>query len=189
MSSLKTTGAEFTGQPILSSMDITVRQAYSLIPVIAQVQSLPRRGTNHWKHGRRVWRDLPVEELLQPLVGVVDAQLLEGVVCKALEAVDVQDAELVAGGAGLRGQGVVDLPDHCPEEVAVDSLCQCVPRVMCSSDCEGYGYGLLCMLPCACNTFSMLGDASTGPCEAIYCPLLKASPQLEQMEAFGLGSM
>ena len=41
----------------------------------------------------------PVELLLQALVGVVDAQLLEAVLLEALEAVDVQDGEACAAGA------------------------------------------------------------------------------------------
>ena len=36
---------------------------------------------------------IPVELLLETLVGIVDAQLLEAVLLEALEAVDVQNAE------------------------------------------------------------------------------------------------
>ena len=41
----------------------------------------------------------PVELLLQALVGLVDAQLLEAVLLEALEAVDVQDAQADAACA------------------------------------------------------------------------------------------
>lgn len=43
--------------------------------------------------------DVLVEVLLQPLVGQVDAQLLEGVDGEGLETVDVQDADHALVGA------------------------------------------------------------------------------------------
>ena len=50
--------------------------------------------TNEWALALGLLRleDVPVELLLQPLVGVVDAQLLERVGDEALEAEDVEDA-------------------------------------------------------------------------------------------------
>ena len=42
---------------------------------------------------------VPGELLLQPLVCVIDAELLEAVLRKLLEAIDVQDGDAVAAGA------------------------------------------------------------------------------------------
>ena len=69
--------------------------------------------------------DVLDEELLQVLVGVVDAELLEGVGAKVFEAEDVEDADrrlvFAVNLVGL-GDGRVDFSDDVDEEAAVDSL-------------------------------------------------------------------
>lgn len=57
----------------------------------------------------------PVELLLQALIGVVNAQLLEAVLLEALEAVDVQNAEAdVAGALVASSQRHIDLVHQPP---------------------------------------------------------------------------
>eukprot|EP00964_Phaeocystis_antarctica_P041764 scaffold23909_cov40-Phaeocystis_antarctica.AAC.1 len=69
-----------------------------------------------------------VELLLQPLVGEVDAQLLEGVGGEALEAVDVEDAN--GGGRGGRvDEPLVAAADEPTEEAAVQRLARGVARL------------------------------------------------------------
>jgi len=72
-----------------------------------------------------------VEVALELLVGQVDAELLEAVGLKILEAEDVEDAnvELVAGGVGL--QVVVESVHDPAEESGVQSLGQPVSHVHC----------------------------------------------------------
>ncbi|GIX62627.1 DHHA2 domain-containing protein, putative [Babesia caballi] len=65
--------------------------------------------------------DEVVEEVLQRLVGEVDAELLEGVVLEALEAEDVQDAG-GQRGVGHVADGLVDAPHDVVEEHAVHVL-------------------------------------------------------------------
>mmetsp|Transcript_18537 Transcript_18537/g.55887 ORF Transcript_18537/g.55887 Transcript_18537/m.55887 type:complete len:300 (-) Transcript_18537:1458-2357(-) len=73
---------------------------------------------------------VPVELLLQALVGVVDAQLLEAVLLEALEAVDVQDGQAGAAGALVtHRQRLVDLVHQPPEERCIDGLGEGIPGV------------------------------------------------------------
>ncbi len=67
-----------------------------------------------------------VELLLQFLVGVVDAKLLEAVLLENLKPIDVQDAN---GGVALvgGGEGVVYLRHHPLEKVHVEMLGQTIP--------------------------------------------------------------
>ena len=76
-------------------------------------------------------KDMLHKELLQILVGVVDAQLLEAVVLEVLEAEDVEDADGLAVGAALPRlvDGVVDLVDDPDEEAAVDALDEGVAHI------------------------------------------------------------
>ena len=69
-------------------------------------------------------RGLLVELLLQPLIGVVDAQLLKAVLLKALKAIDIQDAEGQLALALALCQGCVDAADQVAEEGSIDGLCQ-----------------------------------------------------------------
>ena len=68
-----------------------------------------------------------VEELLELLVAVVDAELLEVVLLEVLEAGDVQHAYEV--GAGLEGKALVHPAHDEVEQPRVDGLGQSVPRV------------------------------------------------------------
>ena len=64
-----------------------------------------------------------VEELLQFLIGEVDAQLLKAVEIKDLKASDVQDTnEVLPGLLGI--QLLVDANNHPQEHLLIDSLCQ-----------------------------------------------------------------
>jgi hypothetical protein len=64
-----------------------------------------------------------VEELLEFLVGEVDAQLLESVEIENLETSNIQDTnEEVAGESG--GQGLVDVDTKPIEETLENSLGQ-----------------------------------------------------------------
>ena len=62
-----------------------------------------------------------VEELVQLLVGVVDAQLLEGVPLKVLESKDVQDAD-EPGGAPPGIGALVDVVHQPCEGAGVERL-------------------------------------------------------------------
>ena len=68
------------------------------------------------------------ELLLQFLIGIVDAQLLEGVLGQLLEAEDVENGDLVrapvakALGRLRRGQALVDALDDLVEEPRVQEL-------------------------------------------------------------------
>lgn len=61
------------------------------------------------------------EDLLEFLVDVVDAELLEGVILEDLEAVDVQDAD-EAGICSARGHGDVYTGNDPFEEIVVDGF-------------------------------------------------------------------
>lgn len=63
------------------------------------------------------------ELLLQRLVRVVDAQLLEAVGLEALEAVDIQDRDELAAAAPPGVQALVDAVDNLARVVCVCILC------------------------------------------------------------------
>mmetsp|Transcript_111708 Transcript_111708/g.266469 ORF Transcript_111708/g.266469 Transcript_111708/m.266469 type:complete len:498 (-) Transcript_111708:1172-2665(-) len=83
------------------------------------------------------FQNLLHEELLQPLVGQVDAQLLEAVVLQPLEAVDVQSSNVLVVGVWI-GAGIRHLVDPCNDllkEARVENLddaLQSLPRL-----CQG----------------------------------------------------
>ena len=64
-----------------------------------------------------------IELLLQLLVGIVDAKLLEAVDVKGLKAVDVKDTN-EAVGLAAGPEGLVDVQHDPVEEVGVDALGQ-----------------------------------------------------------------
>ena len=68
------------------------------------------------------------EELLELLVGKVDAELLEGVLEEGLEAVHVEEADEGAVLLQLPAQLLVDLRDAPVEELRVEVLCERVAR-------------------------------------------------------------
>ena len=72
----------------------------------------------------------PVELLLQALVGVIDAELLEAVLHEAFKAVDVQDGQAGAGHLLAHGQECVDARDQPPEQRRVHRLGQRVARIL-----------------------------------------------------------
>ena len=76
--------------------------------------------------------DVLDKELLEVLVGKVDAKLLEGVGLEVLKAEDVEDADAAAVGGVLQvwlEDSGVDLPHNINEEAAVDALGKGVPHV------------------------------------------------------------
>ena len=77
--------------------------------------------------------DVLDEELLQVLVGVVDAELLERVGAEVFEAEDVKHADgcLVLSADAVRlGDGRIDLSDDVDEEASVDSLGEGISDVL-----------------------------------------------------------
>mmetsp|Transcript_17422 Transcript_17422/g.38376 ORF Transcript_17422/g.38376 Transcript_17422/m.38376 type:complete len:1202 (-) Transcript_17422:85-3690(-) len=103
---------------------------------VRQVQTDPRQALALVE---RLLRDEDVldEVLLEPLVGEVDAQLLEGIQREALEAVDVEDADVVPLAlAGLVGhlraellEAVVDALHGELEETLVEGLDEAEQRL------------------------------------------------------------
>ena len=76
--------------------------------------------------------DVLHEELLQVLVGVVDAELLEAVRVKVLEAEDVKDPDgaLVTELELLLEDGGVDLLHDQDEQAAVDSFSEGITNIL-----------------------------------------------------------
>ena len=76
--------------------------------------------------------DVLHEELLQVLVGVVDAELLEAVRVKVLEAEDVEDPDgaLVTELELLLEDGGVDLLHDQDEQAAVDSFSEGITNIL-----------------------------------------------------------
>jgi len=69
-----------------------------------------------------------VKQLLQLLIGVVDAQLLKGVHLEDLKASDVQDPD--EGGTRLEGtvKGFVDSEHNPLEQTLIQCLCESLGR-------------------------------------------------------------
>ena len=65
-----------------------------------------------------VHEDLLHEEVVQPLVGVVDADLLEGILVEHLEAEDIEDTDDVRA-VGARPERLVDCEDEVVEHARV----------------------------------------------------------------------
>lgn len=76
-----------------------------------------------------VLQDVVVEELLELLIAVVDAELLERVHCEVLETGNVEHADVEVGG--LEGDALVDQTDDSVKEATVDGLGQSIPSVAC----------------------------------------------------------
>ena len=76
--------------------------------------------------------DVLHEELLQVLVGVVDAELLEAVRVEVLEAEDVKDPDgaLVTELELLLEDGGVDLLHDQDEQAAVDPFSEGIPNIL-----------------------------------------------------------
>ena len=116
--------------------------------------------TNHiWKddtsHGLEGFGEpahLPVEELLQPFIGIINAKLFKGIFLEAFEAINIQYAQLQGRFSSPRSQGFIDSPNNCFEEVIVDCLGQCISGVTCGAVCEVHRYALLMMLASTCSS-------------------------------------
>ena len=88
--------------------------------------------SRHAQHERGVL----VELLLKPLIGIVDAQLLEAVLLEAFKAVDVQDAEGQLALPLAFRQGCVDAADQVSKQSSIDCLGQCIPGQPCTATLE-----------------------------------------------------
>ena len=88
--------------------------------------------------------DVLHEELLQVLVGVVDAELLEAVRVEVLEAEDVKDPDgaLVTELELLLEDGGVDLLHDQDEQAAVDSFSEGIPNILGLIGVQGGHHGL-----------------------------------------------
>ena len=88
--------------------------------------------------------DVLHEELLQVLVGVVDAELLEAVRVKVLEAEDVEDPDgaLVTELELLLEDGGVDLLHDQDEQAAVDSFSEGITNILGLIGVQGGHHGL-----------------------------------------------
>ena len=88
--------------------------------------------------------DVLHEELLQVLVGVVDAELLEAVRVEVLEAEDVKDPDgaLVTELELLLEDGGVDLLHDQDEQAAVDSFSEGITNILGLVRVQGGHHGL-----------------------------------------------
>ena len=88
--------------------------------------------------------DVLHEELLQVLVGVVDAELLEAVRVEVLEAEDVEDPDgaLVTELELLLEDGGVDLLHDQDEQAAVDPFSEGIPNILGLIGVQGRHHGL-----------------------------------------------
>ena len=88
--------------------------------------------------------DVLHEELLQVLVGVVDAELLEAVRVEVLEAEDVKDPDgaLVTELELLLEDGGVDLLHDQDEQAAVDPFSEGIPNILGLIGVQGRHHGL-----------------------------------------------
>ena len=92
-----------------------------------------------------------VELLLQLLIGIIDTELLERILCKDLESKDIQDADkcqltllalLGSGRLGFRTTGIqrdrrVDFLDDPAKNSAVKVLAEGVFGLVCLVYCQG----------------------------------------------------
>ena len=128
--------------------------------------------------------DVLHEELLQVLVGVVDAELLEAVRVEVLEAEDVEDPDgaLVTELELLLEDGGVDLLHDQDEQAAVDPFSEGVTNILGLIGVQGRHHGLALQTEGVNTAKKIAIPISTN----LTAPLQCKTPILCQIEIHGI---